>query len=116
MGDPVLSLDLDGVSEKIMCGKLGILRVLFPDETILSRKSASGEGYHILVYTDMRYEDEIQYRRLLGDDEMRIMFDLNRHVSGIPEQVLFDEKIRNGKVMRSEHWEIYIKNPGRYEV
>ncbi len=106
-GKNVISFDLDNATENYVAGKLAFLRKIFPNDTILWRKSSSGHGYHILCYAEIPYIEEIQYRRLLSDDELRIHFDLNRHCSHIPEQVLFDCKIKKGISQRASEWQVY---------
>ncbi|MFH8087003.1 MAG: hypothetical protein QW609_04255 [Candidatus Aenigmatarchaeota archaeon] len=68
-----------------------------PDEIIRTKK-----GFHVIWYNvNIPYETHFAYRKVLGDDEKRIMADLdNKRVS----QVLFDIK------------KIYIKRNGKWEL
>ncbi len=105
----MISFDFDNVTENYVAGKLAFLRKIFPNDTILWRKSSSGQGFHILCYAEMSYIEEIQYRRMLSDDSLRIYYDLSRQRSGIPTQVLFDCKYKQGVESRAEKWRIYAR-------
>lgn len=58
--------------------------------------SASGDGYHVYVYTKNEIKNRFFYRRLWKDDGKRIVTDLLKP-SGSPQDVLFQLKNLSGR-------------------
>lgn len=62
----------------------------------------SGHGYHLKLQlpTLLDFEENIQYRMILGDDPYRIGADERRHALGVSfTDVLFDVKFHGGKLV-----------------
>jgi len=76
---------------------------LFGRGKVLMRRSASGRGWHFLIWLDREITEReaMQIRAAVGDCKGRYTIDLNRmNKHGHPEDVLFDYK--NGKP--AEEW------------
>ena len=106
-----LTLDLDNTRDEVVRGKAVLLKVAFPDSTVRYRRSSSGKGGHIEIMNADVCEDEMyRIRSLFGDHNKRISIDVSRHVEGnvrLPQQVLFDFKIVDGKIKRAGDW-VYV--------
>lgn len=98
-----LTLDLDRCSRKRLNGVIRLLHMVFPNRRVVARRSPSGRGYHAIVYNTGLPPDELRdFRRWLGDDSFRRLFDRHRENAGIETQILFSSKprrTRNGLVM-----------------
>ena len=73
-------------------------RFMFPDTRIEVRTTR--KGFHIKICKQVSVEEDIQVRRLLGDDPERLFWSEKHIAWNMPEwmaDVLFDSKERNGK-------------------
>lgn len=98
-----LTLDLDRCSRKRLIGVIKLLHLIFPTCRVVARRSPGGRGYHVIAYkTGLPPEEIKNFRRWLGDDPLRRLFDRHRGDVGIETQILFSSKprrTRNGLVM-----------------
>ena len=86
-------MDRDNASRRNAFSKALLLKALFPKNRVEVRKSASGKGFHIIVYGLKKSFKEIMcWRKWFGDDPIRMYFDRQRRKQGIPTQVLFTSK------------------------
>lgn len=103
-----ITLDLDNTKENIIRGKAILLKIAFPDSRVRYRVSSSGTGGHVDVFgANVNKDTMYNIRVLFGDHERRTMIDASRGVNGrfmLPQQVLFDFKIKDGKVLRAGEW------------
>jgi len=97
-----LTLDLDEINWKVSFAyqSMKVLSKIFGrGEEPRIRLSSSGRGVHLKVHgLKLGFWTIILLRRLLGDDRMRIRFDIRRHKK--PKQILFT--VKNG--FRSGVW------------
>lgn len=105
----ILTFDLDHMKEQKIENKAVLLKSIFPYSSIRYRISSSGKGGHILAYIDEELPENEQYniRYLLGDHPRRICIDASRGKNGkpnFPQQVLFDIKIKKGKILKAGEW------------
>lgn len=85
--------DRDNASRRNAFLKARLLKALFPKNRVELRQSASGRGFHIIVYGLKKSFNEImQWRRWFGDDPIRMYYDAKRRKQGVPTQVLFTIK------------------------
>ncbi len=88
-----IPLDLDRITFNAFMRKLRLVKIMFPQKKIQAEKSAGRQGYHITVFQACKSFDEaLQMRHWLGDDQKRIMHDSVNFRRGICSQVLFDKK------------------------
>lgn len=103
-----VTLDLDSTKIKVAEGKAKLLKIAYIKARVMYRVSSLGKGCHILMYSDEITEAEMyNIRRLMGDHDMRIHYDLSRGNNGnpsLPKQVLFSHKIVDGIVKRAGEW------------
>lgn len=103
-----ITLDLDNMKEKIIRGKAILLKIAFPECRVRHRISSSGNGGHVEVF-GADVDEYLMYniRMLFGDHIKRVMIDASRGKDGrfmLPQQVLFDFKIKDGKILRAGEW------------
>ena len=56
-------------------------------------ESSGGKGYHLIVSgLPISFQQAIEIRRWLGDDQQRIKFDLQHKNQSKPKQILFTKK------------------------
>lgn len=98
-----LTLDWDNMSYAKMLRKARLLNIMYPDKQISIRKSSSGRGWHAVVYGVQfsSFDELLEMRYLLGDDEKRIEKDAARYGKGVCCSVLFSEK---GKGKKAQKW------------
>jgi len=90
-----LTLDWDNISKKEMVKRLELVKNFFPFNDIEVYLSASGKGFHVIVYNASNDFDEILFfRRIFGDDLKRVKYDEIKHKISklVPTQILFDKK------------------------
>jgi hypothetical protein len=93
-----VTLDLDRYSLNKAWKKLKLCLLMFPKNPVELKRSSSGNGYHIAIYkVPIDWNESLQMRYILGDDERRVRFDSIRHEKGIVSQILFTEKKGIGK-------------------
>lgn len=96
MIDLRLIIDIDRRKRKWAVRKLGLIKRAFPCHRVEFERSASGRGYHIIVYqAASSFEEMIVMREWFGDDSRRIFFDVNLQPERIANNVLFDKKYKN---------------------
>jgi len=76
-----ITIDIDGENRNESTLKMlktyFNLKYVFPDARI--RVDLTRKGYHIVAFSPkIRQENVIEYRKMLGDDPIRIMLDENR--------------------------------------
>lgn len=103
-----ITFDLDNMKEDVVRGKAILLKTAFPECIVRYRVSSSGEGGHIELFgADIREEEMYSIRNLFGDHHKRTMIDASRGRNGkvmLPQQVLFDFKIKKGEIKRAGEW------------
>lgn len=102
-----LTLDLDNTKLSKTEGKAILLKITFPRSFVRYRLSSKGRGGHVEMFADISEEESYNIRRIMGDHDMRIHYDLMRGKRDnpmFPTQVLFDFKIVDGKIMRASEW------------
>jgi len=103
-----ITFDLDDIKDCKVRGKALLLKIAFPNSVVRYRRSSSGKGGHIEVIGASVDEKEMySIRKFIGDHDKRIAIDVSRHVNGnirLPQQVLFDFKIVDGKIKRAGDW------------
>lgn len=108
-----ITLDIDKKKDGVVRGKAVLLKTAFPDCVVRYRRSSSGKGGHIEVMnSSISVEEAYNIRYILGDHDKRIHIDASRSVEGnlkLPQQVLFDFKIIDGKIKRAGDW-IYVSS------
>jgi hypothetical protein len=109
-----VTFDLDNIKEHKAEGKAKLLKIAFPLSKVMYRMSSSGKGCHITLYDDFNEINELymyNIRRLFGDHDLRIKYDLSRGKRDnpmLPLQVLFDFKVVDGETMRATKWKEII--------
>jgi len=84
-----VTVDLDSPSELKLLATYFNMKGL--NGNINVRRSAGGEGYHLIVRgLPITFETSLLLRRLFGDDQVRISFD--EEDSEKPKQVLYRKK------------------------
>lgn len=64
-----------------------------PGANLTVKSSPSGSGFHYIVdNVRVSKRELLKFRRVGGDDERRIRFDVLREAQGYPTQVLFYKK------------------------
>ncbi len=103
-----ITFDLDNMKKDVVRGKAILLKKAFPECRVRYRRSSSGNGGHIEIL-DVQVSEKEMYniRNIIGDHNKRIAIDVSRHIEGnirLPQQVLFDFKIVDGKIKRAGTW------------
>ena len=94
-----LTLDWDEIPAAELVRRIRILRRDFPHKCISVEKSASGDGYHVIMYFMCRtFRRQFMLRKKYWDDKVRLAIDMKRHDIGVPAGILFTEK--GGKNVR----------------
>ena len=88
-----VTVDLDSPSQlKLLKVYYNLRR--FGDVEI--RRSAGGQGYHLLVYNlSITYDDSLKIRAMLGECETRLKFDSEKNLK--MKQILWRAKVIDGK-------------------
>ena len=85
-----ITVDLDYPSQ------LQLLKTYFNMKTmgiVEIAESSGGKGYHLIVSgLPLSFQQAIEIRRWLGDDQQRIKFDLQHKNQSKPKQILFTKK------------------------
>lgn len=88
-----LTIDFDNMSRSKFKRKLKLLAFLFPYNWINVLRSSSRKGYHVEVWNVCSdWDENLQLRKMLGDDLFRVLMDRKRSEQGIVSQLLFDVK------------------------
>lgn len=108
-----LTIDADRCGKRKERGILGILKLLFPGRRIEVSISSSGRGRHFVVHNASDNWDEIsRYRRMLGDDRLRLEIDKIRKTCRANTQVLYTQKRR--RMARAIHSERAPSRPWKW--
>ena len=100
-----LTLDLDNCGKRRLRGIIKLLEFLFPGKHIKVWRSASGKGYHVVVYmASKNYEEIHTIRKFLGDDPVRLAIDVVRNEHGVETQILFSEKRGEKAKLIYDNW------------
>ena len=104
--DRRIGIDLDKVSRFTLLKTYFNARYFYPDVPIDVK--ATAHGVHIRIHKKNSLQENINARRLLGDDSTRIFADEMRIRMGLPEWVdtLFNFKHKHGKTTREESMNI----------
>lgn len=80
-----IGVDLDNVSRLNLLKTFFNAKHFFPNTKI--EVKATAHGYHIRIYKQHSIEQNINVRRSLNDDPMRLMCDENRIIVGLEDWV-----------------------------
>ena len=93
-----LTLDLDKINLSRATKKYNLVKKLLPNARKYElRRSAGGQGYHVIAYwvypcSKEGIADLLADRVFLGDDRKRVIKDFMRLLDGLPFNILFTHK------------------------
>jgi hypothetical protein len=103
----MITIDLDDKSQSFVKNKALLMKRMFPLSKVIYRISSNRKGGHIKALgVSLLEEEEINLRRIMGDDEKRISKDIERKNIGLPRQILFNKKmnLKTGEIKSAGKW------------